>query len=294
MIRENLKTFFDLAAERYRIHLNRNEFRLSAPWTKDPIYQKYRFCNVFREDDKTTAWFRDTLREPLRNDAARVLFATVAFRWFNRVSTGKLISAMLWEGPAKWDPEKVRTASSRTSQAGGDRGVHHQDPERHEQAGRRPVVHRTGPQGRRRTCRSHLPHTPANERELEWEAVLTEFPYLGDFMSYEVVTDLRYTTWLDRAKDIDSWCNPGPGCTRGLGWVVSGNFDQFNRGSRKDRAEMLPLMQEILLASRSDEYWPRQFCRSWDMRTVEHWLCETTKYIRVRDGGSPPKERFKS
>jgi hypothetical protein len=293
MIRENLKTFFDLAAERYRIHLNRNEFRLSAPWTKDPIYQKYRFCNVFREDDKTTAWFRDTLREPLRNDAARVLFATVAFRWFNRVSTGKLISAMLWEGPAKWDPEKVRTVLKDV----------------------RPVV--TGayiiktPNGMNKLdgvlwcieqirkdvdeLAAAIYHTPPEERELEGvHSVLTEYPYLGDFMSYEVVTDLRYTTWLDRAKDIDSWCNPGPGCTRGLGWVVSGNFDQFNRGSRKDRAEMLPLMQEILLASRSDEYWPRQFCRSWDMRTVEHWLCETTKYIRVRDGGSPPKERFKS
>jgi hypothetical protein len=290
MIRENLKTFFDLAAERYRIYLNRNELRLSSPWTQDPIYQKYRFCNVFREDDKTTVWFRDTLRNPLDTNATKVLFATIAFRWFNRISTGKLISGNLMEGPSKWDPRKIREILK----------------------DKKPVV--TGayiiktPNGMNKLdgvlfCIEEVradidaltDHLAFNCKTLEsmWER-LREYPYLGDFMAYEVVTDLRYTLLGRDAQDIDLWCNPGPGCTRGLGWVISGNFEQFNRGSRKDRAEMLPLMQEILLASRSDEYWPRQFCRSWDMRTVEHWLCETTKYIRVRDGGSPPKERFKS
>ena len=55
----------------------RPEAGLPAPWTDDRILRDYYFTNVYRELDKTTVWFRENVRDPLRDDP-RVIFATVA------------------------------------------------------------------------------------------------------------------------------------------------------------------------------------------------------------------------
>jgi len=39
---------------------------------------------------------------------------------------------------------------------------------------------------------------------------------VGDFMAYEVVTDLRHTRYLNKAPDINTWAVAGPGAIRGL------------------------------------------------------------------------------
>src|ERR1700730_3740631 len=51
------KPFFDWCRERHSVF----EKRLAGqqfPWTDDPILTEYIFCNVFREQDKVTRWFR--------------------------------------------------------------------------------------------------------------------------------------------------------------------------------------------------------------------------------------------
>ena len=60
------------------------------PWTDDPILQKYKFTNVFREDDATTVWFRENMRDELC-EHSDVILATIIFRWFNLVETGKVL-----------------------------------------------------------------------------------------------------------------------------------------------------------------------------------------------------------
>ena len=81
--------FFSFINERHLIHLRRlrgEEF----PWTKDLILQKYKFTNVFRENDKTTVWFKENIREPLK-DEQDVILATIIFRWFNLIATGEVL-----------------------------------------------------------------------------------------------------------------------------------------------------------------------------------------------------------
>ena len=58
-----LRQYFRTARERYNIYLSRvaND---PPPWTEDPIFQKYKFCNVFREHDRVTIWLRENWREP--------------------------------------------------------------------------------------------------------------------------------------------------------------------------------------------------------------------------------------
>jgi hypothetical protein len=50
--------YFALARERESIRRGRLAGAL-PPWTHDPIFRQWRFCNVHRENDRTTIWFRD-------------------------------------------------------------------------------------------------------------------------------------------------------------------------------------------------------------------------------------------
>lgn len=58
----------DFAHERLSIW-EKKIFGASEPYTKDPILQKYRFCNIFREFDKQTIAIHTALN-PLRDDFA--------------------------------------------------------------------------------------------------------------------------------------------------------------------------------------------------------------------------------
>ena len=52
-------------------------------------------------------------------------------------------------------------------------------------------------------------------------------------------------------------------------------------------------MQELLVLSRDNHYWPETW-QSWDMRTVEHTLCEYDKYCRVKyNEGNTPKSLYR-
>lgn len=275
--------FFATARERYQIKLNR-EAGMPWPWTEDPIYQTWRFCNVHREDDKTTVWFRENIRQHTKG--FQNVAATIAFRWFNRIETGEVIKDLLLDNDpwGRWHTEEarkrlrdVRPVVTGAYIIKGMDGMSKLDGILHVidiAMERLPEVFKSW-----EFVRTH--RSPSLGLEEVWKD-LREFYYLGDFLAYEVVSDLRWS-YLVEAPDIMSWANPGPGCARGLGVVTENDKHRFQRGRSEHREIMLPLMQELLALSRDPNYWPAEW-RQWEMREVEHWLCEFDKYQRVVSG----------
>ena len=101
---EELDRFCYWQRERENIRLQKEVLELPAPWTDDVILQDFKFCQVYREDDRTTRWFKKHIREPLADDRD-VLMATVIFRWFNHIDTGRtLIEHDLLKN---WDRKKA-------------------------------------------------------------------------------------------------------------------------------------------------------------------------------------------
>jgi len=266
---ELIDRFFETARERYRIKLKRDAGDPS-PWTDDPAFQRWRFCNVHREDDRTTVWFRDHVRSKL--DGLHVVAATVIFRWFNRVEIGEIIQDLLLNG---WDRKEAR------------RRLHDV----------RPVV--TG---------AYMIRTPTGFDKLDgllemigealpiirqiypsWSGASLEeahtsllaVPGLGRFLAYEIITDLRWTPVLSDARDIMTWASAGPGCARGLGRVTHNDPHVYHRGSNVGQVLLCDVMKNILDCSRGawSNIWPR-----WEMREVEHWACEFDKYERATAG----------
>lgn len=265
-----IEKYFETATERYRIMLNKNH-SAPKPWTEDKVLQTWRFCNVHREDDKTTRWFADNIRNKI-TDPVHVSQATVAFRWFNRIETGEKILDLLldpiWnEVEARRRLKDVQPLVTGAYIIKGMDGFSKLD-------GVLECIKWAVPKLREMVPRWGYSLQGA------WES-LQSVAYLGPFMAYEIVSDLRWTPALNQAIDINLWANAGPGCTRGLGWVVANDPTRFQYGSKSSQKEMLTVMQ--LIRNKHNYYWPPSW-KGWEMREVEHWACEFDKYMRAEKG----------
>ena len=285
----SIEKFFAIARERYSIKLKRDA-GLSRPWSADPIFQNNRFCNVFREDDKTTQWFRENIRDPLDKDCGRfpanILVAIVAFRWFNKIETWENILREkddLVHLFGKWDSQYIKYLIQRNCKPPYVTGAY---------------IIKT-PDGMNKVdgvlwCIDQFVDKLDKGDFDEFEGLgstmqrtcelLQQCPYMGRFMSYQVVADAQHTQLLCNATDIYTWAQPGPGSTRGIGRVFYGDVDKFKYGSAKDEKEVIKLMRTLLEASHSHELWP--FPRNMDMQTIQNMACETDKYYRAEEGGS--------
>ncbi len=282
------EAFFAYARERQLI-LNNRRAGVAAPWTADPILQQYRFCNVFREDDRTTEWFREHMRDPL-NHLSSSLFATVCFRWFNRIETGEILlkhnlhtdwdPELAWEVLKDQHPLVTGAFMIKTTIGVSPKLVALIDLLTNVWAARSAL----------------LLQWDRRSMERSWELLLG-FPYMGKFMAYEVVTDLCHTYLLNRARDVNTWANPGPGALRGAGRIVYDDPTHF-RGTVADYEEVGEIMRFLLECSRQAHNWPTGLAPrqsdwpKWEMREVEHTLCEFDKYERARLGEGRLKRKY--
>ena len=274
---DNVDKFFNFLNERHLIYLRKTR-KEEFPWTTDPILQRYKFTNVFRENDRTTVWFREHVRENMRDDID-VALATVIFRWFNLIETGQLL---LEHGLFKnWDSDYcIEILQDQPQWVTG----------------------------------AYIIKTPNGMNKLEgvcwaidqiandqnkfidsiyeakdslkalWE-VLMPYPYMGPFMAYEVVTDWRHTFLGDEARDIMTWANPGPGAKRGLNRI-------HDRPLNKQIKSDINISEMQVLLELSQE-WLHGQVPSLEMRDIEHTLCEFDKYERVRNGEGKPRSIYK-
>ena len=269
-IPEELDRYTYWIEERERIRHLKEELKQDPPWTEDPILKEFKFCQVFREDDRTTRWFRTHMREPLRN-SPDVFMATIAFRFFNLIETGRtLLDNNLH---IEWDrPKAIEEIKKNPKWITGAYIV--KSPNRMDKV--------TGVT----ECVSHLWDDRENIiKQLEsfttleeaWK-FLMQYPYIGPFVSYEMVTDLRHTYLLENATDICSWGNPGPGAMRGLN-RLTGRPLEFCKRSWDWHSEMLDLYdwcsQKLDLSKLNYPF---------EMREVEGGLCEFDKYSRILKG----------
>jgi len=303
-----VRRFFAYARERHQIYVNRVLLRKEPPWTKDPILQQYRFTNVFRELDRTTIWFRVNVRD-LYSTTPSGLLATVLFRWFNRIETGET----LFMQPSLFSKRTPFEEFLKT----GDKQV------------LKSALEKQGPPY---TTGSYIinTHGPLGNGYSKLDGVLNQFEAfaqrdwrkyasrllrdndvtleeihswlmkdtlgIGDFMAYEIVSDLRWTRLASTAPDIMTWANPGLGAQRGAGRILGIGNKTTKKGKvkakRATNQESLELMRHLLKLATVRKNWPWPKWSRWEMREVEHTLCEFDKYERTRLGMGRPRGKF--
>jgi len=255
--------------ERHNIFIRKEINNEPYPWSDDAILTDYSFCNVYRELDRVTIWIRENWREPYA-DHRNLPFAMAVARQINWPDTLEEIGF-----PEEWRPQHVKNIME-------DRMANKQKV----YTGAYMLTGTLGGTKIEQTVDKILTPLYANfpcdfsSIENSWKSFL---PYAGfsDFMSYEVVTDLRHTKWLKDAPDIMTWANPGPGAMRGLNRIFGRPLD-----SKQKKPLFIQEMRD-LLALLNNEPLPLE------MRDIEHCLCEFDKYERARLGQGRPRAKYK-
>lgn len=272
----NAQPLWDWIAERHRIYLKKAAGE-PPPWTDDEVLQKYRFCNVFRELDKVTVWLRENWREPYA-DNEHLWIAMCLARQINWPDTlaeigfpehgydAHAVQRVLEARKARG--EKVYTGAYMISApAGPYKGMSKPEYTAHVVVGEvwraRDEFHRMFENGRQPTLQ-------------EVHSWLRKFRGWGDFMAYEVVTDLRHTRYLRNAPDINTWAVAGPGAIRGLNRLHGRPLNK-----QISQRQALEEMRELLELSKDNL---PDFVPPLELRDIEHSLCETDKWLRVKAG----------
>jgi hypothetical protein len=114
---------------------------------------------------------------------------------------------------------------------------------------------------------------------------LCEIPMVGNFVGYEIACDLRFTPLLKNATDIFTWANLGPGAKRGLTRL---NMTPGHT-AMVELFKMAPkyLSDSVMLHVGGSNEWP-----PFEVREIEHSLCEFDKYIRAKSGEGRPRMRY--
>lgn len=277
--------FFQFIKVRHAIWVCRERGE-PAPWTEDPILQKFRFCNVYRELDKVTIWIREHWRTPHATDPD-LWFALTVARFFNLPATLATLGY-----PVPYRPAELRKRLKKlTPPVFNAAYMVRSDPGDKIDYVLNAVL---APMWKARkdiwavinneTLGTIPPPTLA-----DIHSVLSQYYGMGSFMAAQVIADLKYVAPLNRAKDWWTWAAPGPGSMRGLNRVCGyptehpwkdGQVNHWLSTLQKLQSELAPLLQKVGM--------PRMCAQN-----TQNACCEFDKYERARTGEGRPKQLYR-
>ncbi len=273
--------------ERHAVYIRRFELKMPKPWTMDKVIQNTSFTNVYRELDKTTQWYRNNLGKPsCFEQEEELVFATICFRWFNLIETGKKLKD---EGLfVKWDSNKAITLLRETKPVftgafvisnGGPAGV--------------------GVDKLTYVCKEYIDPIWKNRRKIvaflhtneyleTFHRYLQQYKGFGGtgFMAAQVVCDLKYTPFLKETKDWWSWSCPGPGSIKGMTYLLNGVLEPSNNVRKNWSTHMDSLRKKINI------YIAKVGMPKLHAQDMQNCLCEYSKYVHVLNGGRA-KRKYK-
>lgn len=270
-----LDTFVWYLNERWSIHQKRLK-GLPPPWTDDSALQKYRFCQVRREDDRVTRWIHENWLRPHADDPD--LWHAI---YIARIYRPEALTIIGW--PEPWGlRRKGALQRARAYQRAGNKvftaayTLHCCDP--------------APPGDCKMTAyyeiifnqlwqnRKFLQPTKSDMLMDVRDRLVTQYN-IGNFMAAQIIADTKFGNTLRNASDWDTFAVGGPGSLRGLNRVCGRELNQ-----RWREADWHATLLEVRKTIRSSL--PKAL-RDLDAQNVEHGLCELDKWCRVAEGRRP-------
>lgn len=216
-IREKtFRLYWYFAAERQAIFYKKQRGD-SAPWTDDPILQTYKFCNCYRVNDRVSQYLLNHVIYNGKQYSDRdMMFRILLFKLFNKESTWELLERTL--GDITLDQFSIPTYSAILHQA-MDQGIAIYNDAYISCANKA--------FGFDCKCDNHLAllykmfvsdHldqalSTVNTME-EGYHLLLQYPLIGKFMAYQLITDLNYSPIFHFSES--EFTVAGPGAVRDI------------------------------------------------------------------------------
>jgi hypothetical protein len=268
-------TYWRFAAERQAIFFKK--FRGEpAPWTNDAIFQEYKFTNAYRASDRVSQYLIRHVIYEGDQTPDEVFFRTLLFKFFNRVDTWELLSEKV--GPiayADYRFDRYDSALTRAIESG---------KRIYSAAYIMPTGGVNAREGRKHRMHLHLLETMMRE-ELPARLIdavsmarafelLRSYPSIGDFLAYQYVTDVNYSTLTDYSEM--EFVVAGPGARDGIRKC----FLDIGGLSESEVVKLVTDRQEAefeRLGLPFHDLWGRPL----QLIDCQNLFCEVDKYARV-------------
>lgn len=286
-------TYWKFAVERQKVFFARQR-NLPLPWTKDPIIQEYKFTNAYRASDRVS---QHLIRNVIYNgekDINEVFFRTILFKLFNKIETWSLLESQI--GEINWQSyqynhyEKPLSAAMKSGatiysaayiMASGHKifGV----DKKHQSHLKliEKMMHESLPE-RLQNCK-----TMSDGFQL-----LKSYPLIGDFLAYQLITDINYTEITN--FDEMEFTMPGPGAKDGIRKC----FKSLGGYSETDIIRLMADRQDYEF-ERLDLTFQNLWGRRLQLIDIQNLFCEVDKYSRIKhpeiagiSGRSRIKQKF--
>ncbi len=287
-------TYWYFASERQAVFFRRLAGE-TWPWTSDPVLQQYKFTNAYRASDRVSQYLIRHVIYQGDQSPQEVFFRTLLFKIFNRIETwellvGKLgsiafadysfrrydqvLSKAMSEDTRIYSAAYIMPSGGAISQCRRKHGMHLELIERM----------------MRDELPARLKDAPSMGKAFE---LLRSYPTIGDFLAYQYVTDLNYST-LTNFSEME-FVVPGPGsrdgirkCFSDLGGLTEAEIIKVVTERQEREFERLGLKFQSL--------WGRPL----QLIDCQNLFCEVDKYARVRHpeftgiiGRSRIKQRYR-
>jgi len=208
-------TYWKFAAERQEIFFNRI-LNYPRPWTQDDILETHKFCNVYRASDRVSQYLiKHIIYSGIKNEED-VLFRIILFKIFNKIETWQLLereigeirlsnfnfdrySRILQNSIDINNPIYTSAYMSCANKSFGFEKKHQNHLALIEKMFIEDKIVKT-------ICSSH-------DMETVFKS-LQKYPLIGNFMAYQLVTDINYSEVVDFSEQ--SFTVVGPGSERGI------------------------------------------------------------------------------
>lgn len=267
-------TYWRFAARRQAMYEARVAGR-SAPWTTDPVLRTHRFTNCFRAADRVSQYLIAKVTYTGSQEPSEIVFRTLLFKLFNRIDTWELLATEVG-APTLTTFDIDRYAAVLTEAFA-----------RGERLYSAAYVMPSPPFG---APRKHLNHlrllqhmmdddvtarlTGASTMRAAFES-LRAYPGLGDFLAFQYLVDINYSTALN--FDEMEYVVAGPGARDGIRKC-------FGPSSAGCERELIAYM-----AASQDEHFDRLgltfkglFGRALQLIDCQNLFCEVDKYARIK------------
>ena len=287
-------TYWKFAAERQAIFFRRLQGHL-GPWTTDVILQAHKFTNAYRASDRVSQYLIRHVIYDGDQSPTEVFFRIMLFKLFNKIETWNLLKDSL--GQPRWDEYSFERYDEPLNRAfeGGFRIY-----------SAAYIMPSGGTFGHQRKHRNHLKLIEMLMRDnvserlqnsasmREGFELLRSYPTIGDFLAYQLITDINYSEITDYSES--DFVIPGPGAKDGIRKC----FPDLGSMSESDVIRMVAERQSEEFARLGLEFrslWGRPL----QLIDCQNLFCEVDKYARVahphisgRTGRTRIKQKFRA
>ncbi len=261
--------FLYFVRERYSIFIARQR-GFEKPWSEDPIFRSIYFCNVFREDDKTTKYIRnwaldlysDKNPHPPNRFITLYTFARL-INWPDTLNEIYPKTVLFYPYPS----EVIKILKGRRAKGLQVFNGAYQITTCGKVVDKIDYIMRVVTD----TCGMDVKQT----LQEQWKEI-TKIKGLGSFLAAQVVADLKNTKELPWSTAVDwyDFVASGPGSLRGVNYYL---------GKKPKPPASQETFNEVINEAQKDiqEMLKTNICK----QDVQNCFCEFSKYMKVLHGG---------